>query len=190
MNRLNRLVAVLLFTAFTVGIAACSMKMSTAPATPQQVQSLSAQSAEPNGLIGSVVGGVVNLVYKVLDIVGDVGGTLTNGRWRVVVPPGAISGNAQISLGVLSNLSPSCQLGITPADKNHFSKPVILTADCSSVPSDVLRSYAIFWYNPATATWVPVAGSTVDLTKKTVSAPLQHFSAYAVGPCVGGKAGW
>lgn len=42
---------------------------------------------------------------------------------------------------------------------------------------------------PATKAWGPVEGSTVDLAKRTVSAPLQHFSAYAVGP-KGGKAGW
>ena len=66
---------------------------------------------------------------------------------------------------------------------------MLLTVNCSSVPTDVLRTYVIFWYNPTTKTWVPVSGSTVNLTTKTVSAPLQHFSNYSVGP-TGGKAGW
>ncbi len=190
MRHLHRFVAVLLLGTFTAGFVASCAKMTTAPITHQEASALSARSAEPNGLIGSVVGAVVNLVYKVLDIVGSIGGSLTNGRWRVDVPPGAIDGNARISLGVVSSLSPSCQLEISPADKNHFNTPVRLTVNCSSVPTDILRTYAIFWYDPATSTWTPVAGSTVDLTKKTVSAPLQHFSAYAVGPSIGGKAGW
>ena len=106
---------------------------------------------------------------------------------RVVV--GGVIGRRTVRIGVIDDTSPSCQLEILPAEKNNFRIPVRLTASCSSVPAEQLKNYVIFWFNPATKTWVPVVGSTVDLTRKTVSAPLQHFSVYAVG-AKGGKAGW
>jgi hypothetical protein len=190
----------------TAGLAGCGA-MTTAP-TPDSASSAvtAEQSAPPtttanstgsvspstNGLLGSVgslVGTVIGLVVKVVNLVGSIGGSLTNGRWRVDVPPNAIQGNASVSVGVRNLTAPDCELGIAPASLNHFSVPVRLTVDCSAVPSSDLAGYVIFWFNPATNQWVPVQGSQVDLVHKTVSAPLQHFSKYSVGPA-GGKAGW
>ena len=91
-----------------------------------------------------------------------------------------------VSLGVANSTSGSCQLEILPTTKNHFATPARLTVSCPGVPDDALRNYTIFWLDPATRKWVPVAGSTVDLATKTVSAPLQHFSTYSVGS----KASW
>jgi len=105
------------------------------------------------------------------------------------VPPNAISGSATIRLGVLDAASPMCAIEITPVSKNHFDVPVQLTVDCSSISTDRLQYYSIFWYDPSAAKWVPVAGSSVDLQSKTVSAPLQHFSEYSVRPLTG-RAGW
>lgn len=162
----------------------------TPPAAPSPLRA--GQAVAPTGLldgVGSVVGGLVGLIVKVLNLVGSVGGTLTNGRWKVVIPPNAVDGSAIVSLGVPSTTSPDCQLEITPATKNHFNVPVTLTVDCRSVPSDQLRQYVIYWYDPVSRTWTPVSGSRVDLVAKSVSAPLQHFSRYAVGP-IGGRSGW
>ncbi len=162
----------------------------TAPSTAATTAAGSAQqAAQSDGLIGSLIGGVLNLLVRTLHIIGDLGGSLTNGRWRVDVPPGAVDGDGTISITIASASSPACQLDITPATLNHFSAPVTLTADCSSVPSGTLSTYVIYWYNPGTLTWVEVAGSKVDLNRKVVTAPLQHFSKYAVGPS-GGRAGW
>ena len=191
MRRIKKFAATVLLAVFVAGILGGCMDAPTAPTHHAQTASTAtSRAAAPDGLIGSLVGLVVNLVVKVLNIVGSIGGSLTNGRWRVDVPAGAVDGTATVSVGAVSSTSPNCQLEITPADKNHFLKPVLLTVNCSSVPTETLRTYAIFWYNPTTKTWVPVTGSTVDLTNKRVSAPLQHFSNYAVGPVVGGKAGW
>jgi hypothetical protein len=190
MRSLQRIVLALVLGAFATGLIAGCMSVATAPTVPSAPSS--SRTAQPSSLLGSlgsVVGGLVNLVFRVLNIVGSIGGSLTNGRWRVDVPPGAFDGTATVGIGVSSSTSGSCQLEISPADKNHFLTPVRLTADCSSVPSDQLKDYVIYWFNPTTQVWVPVDGSTVDLIHKTVSAPLQHFSGYAVGP-QGGKAGW
>ena len=141
------------------------------------------------GVVGSILDPLVKLIWNTLQLVGNVGGSLSNGRWRVEIPSGAVAGNGTVSLGVQSSTAASCKLEISPSSLNHFSKPVKLTIDCGSVPSDQLKSYVIYWYNPTTGTWTEVAGSTVDLQHKTVSAPLYHFSTYAAGPR-GGKGGW
>jgi len=193
MWRFKKIVATLLLGTFAAGLIAGCVELPTGPASRLQAASVpSGRSAQSTDLIGSVVSvvdGLVKLVFKALTIVGSVGGSLTNGRWRVDVPAGAFDGSATVRIGVIDDTSPSCQLEILPAEKNNFRIPVRLTASCSSVPAEQLKDYVIFWFNPATKTWVPVVGSTVDLTRKTVSAPLQHFSVYAVG-AKGGKAGW
>jgi hypothetical protein len=112
-----------------------------------------------------------------------------NGRWEIKVPRGAIDGPARLSVRVPGPASPACELGITPASKNHFAQPVLLVADCRGVSTTQLLTYVISWYDPGTGLWVPVAGSHVDLKKKTVTAPLLHFSVYSVGP-EDGKSGW
>lgn len=185
---------VLLFCALMIAaITGCS-QLPTNPAAPASAGAsiASARTAEGAGLIsttGSIINGLVGMVVRTLQLVGSIGGTLTNGRWRVVVPAGAVQGNATIALAVPDATSPDCQLEIWPGDLNHFDKPVMLVADCRNVPTDTLRNYTIYWYNPSTRTWVPVPGTTVDLVTKTVRAPLSHFSRYAVGPD-GGRAGW
>ena len=175
------LVSLVAITAFGCG------QLPTAPSAVQSVTE-SAPAAQPTGLISSVVDVLVGLIVRTLNLVGSLGGSLGNGRWRVVIPAGAVDGNATVQLGVQTSTSPQCQLEISPADKNHFAVPATLTVDCRSVSSDQLRNYQILWFNPTTRQWVPVQGSKVDLTAKTVSAPLLHFSQYAVGR--DGKAGW
>jgi hypothetical protein len=194
--RFRRTVPILLLLTalLTAAITGCS-QLPTNPATTSQASPGSiaaARSAESAGLLstaGSLLNGLATLIVRTLQLVGSVGGSLTNGRWRVVLPPDAVEGNVTIALAVPDATSPDCQLEIWPADRNHFSKPVTLIADCRNVSNDRLRTYIIYWYNPDTRKWVPVPGSTVDLTTKTVRAPLSHFSKYAVGP-QGGRAGW
>jgi len=183
---------VLLGVLVTAVITGCG-RLPTSPApTATQESIASARTAESAGLIsgvGSLLGGVVNLLVRTLQLVGSLGGSLTNGRWKVVIPAGAVQGNGTVALGVPTTTSPDCQLEIYPSTLNHFDKSVTLIADCRNVSLDQLRNYTIYWFNPTTQQWVPVPGSTVNLTTKTVSAPLAHFSQYCVGP-QGGRAGW
>jgi hypothetical protein len=176
--------------ALAVGLVVGCGQMPTSPAPAVQAAASSAQqAAQPDGLIGSLLGGVLKLLFRVLNLVGSLGGSLSNGRWRVEIPANAVSGNATVSLGVASDSSPDCQLEISPVSLNHFSTPVTLTVDCRSIPASTLSTYVIYWYDPAKLVWTQVAGSKVDLASMSVSAPLQHFSCYAVGPA-GGRAGW
>jgi hypothetical protein len=148
-----------------------------------------ARSAQDAGLIGGLLDILKGLVVKTLNLIGSIGGSLSNGRWVVVIPPNAVQGDATVYLGVSSSTSTSCQLEISPADKNSFQSPVTLTVSCPDVPTTTLKSYVILWWDPARSVWVPVQGSKVDLVNKTVSAPLAHFSTYSVGP-PSGRAGW
>ena len=176
--------------ALAVGLVVGCGQMPTAPTVTAQTAASSAQQgAQSDGLIGSLVGGLLNLIVRVLHIVGSIGGSLSNGRWQVDIPAGAVNGDGTVTLATASSSSPDCQLGITPSTLNGFSKPVTLTANCSGVSSTVLSTYVIYWYNPNTKVWEEVAGSKVDLARKVVTAPLMHFSQYAVGPS-GGRAGW
>ncbi len=129
------------------------------------------------------------LIVRTTDLEGTTGGMLSNGRWRIDVPANAVAGTARIVLATPSAKSWGCELTILPSDKNQFDVPVQLTVNCHSIPPHRLASYAILWYNPATKGWEPVAGSQVNLKRKTVSAPLSHFSIYAVGPN-DGRGGW
>ena len=186
----RKIIVAPLALALAVGLVVGCGQMPTAPnVTAQAAASSAQQGAEADGLIGSLIGGLLNLVVKVLNLVGSIGGSLSNGRWRVDIPAGAVNGNGTVTLATASSSSPDCQLGISPSSLNGFSQPVTLTADCSGVSSAVLSTYVIYWYNPNTKVWVEVAGSKVDLNRKVVTAPLQHFSRYAVGPS-GGRAGW
>jgi hypothetical protein len=179
--------------ALAVGLALGCGNVPTAPVPGDQATVSAAQrSAESAGLLDpleSIVDGLVKLIVRTLRLVGSIGGSLSNGRWRLDIPANAIEGTATVTLGVPSLTSPVCQLEILPASQNSFSTPVTLTVDCSRISSDELQHYVILCYDPETRSWVPVEGSRVDLTTKTVSAPLHHFSTYSVGRSWG-KSGW
>lgn len=153
------------------------------------VETTAEVSVTQNGLLGGVTGLLKGLLTVTLNLVGGTGGSVINDKWRVVIPPGAVEGNATVGMGVDKSARSDVQLEILPIEKNHFLVPATLTFDCTGVSSSDLRNYTIYWYNPATRAWVEVPGSKVDLAKKTVSAPLSHFSQYSAGP-KGGKAGW
>jgi hypothetical protein len=116
------------------------------------------------------------------DVQASKGGTLKNGRWTLDIPKNALAGDAQITFGVPSASSWGCELQISPADLNHFAAPVQLTVDCNGVSKKKLALYAIFCYDAVHQTWLRVPGSKVDTKKKTVTAPLSHFSIYCVKP--------
>jgi hypothetical protein len=184
-------------TLFLVGLLAATVfgcgQLPTSPNSAQtQASAKVAATAEPASLLSSV-GGVLNtlvgLIVRTLNLIGSIGGSLSNGRWRITIPAGAVDGNATVSLGVPNLTSPDCALEISPSDKNHFSTAATLTVDCSNVMSSQLASYVIYWYNPSTKQWVELSGSKVNLTNKTVSVQIFHFSQYSVGP-TGGRAGW
>jgi hypothetical protein len=182
-----------------VGVVALSVfGCGALPTAPNAVQTRAAavtsvsRTAPSDGLLsglGGIVNTLVGLIVRTLNLVGSLGGSLSNGRWRVAVPAGAVDGSATVALGVANSLSSDCKLEIYPSDKNHFSAAATLTVDCQAISSDRLSNYAIYWFDPSTSQWVELSGSKVNLTNKTVSVSILHFSQYSVGP-KGGRAGW
>jgi hypothetical protein len=143
-------------------------------------------AGEPKAAVFSEVPGVMNGVVGTLTQVvdGAVGGLLTRGSWSVLIPAGAFEGSATITMTTGASDPTLCQYEISPATKNGFSKPAIMTA---RIPLGMsLATAHIEWYNPSTQTWVPVPGSSVNALTRTVSAPVWHFSDYRVN----GRSGW
>lgn len=121
------------------------------------------------------------------NIDGNKGGSLTVGRFTVQVPPGAYKGPATITITVPDQNLLVCDLGISPAAANNFAVPVTLTNDYQNTNVTDSSQLLELWYDAAARVWRVVPGYTVDTAKKTVSAPLSHFSDYGVYQ---GKAGW
>lgn len=142
----------------------------------------------------ATVGDVVNAAYGAAGVTSSVhvnalaGGTVSAGRMTVVIPPGALYGNATVTLTQPDTAQLVTELHISPESLNHFALPVILTMRTAGLLSlDVLQSSRIEWFNPATSQWVPVPGSLVNVAGLSLQAPLWHFSTYRA---TGGKAGW
>ena len=119
-------------------------------------------------------------------ISGLLGGTVSAGAFKVVIPPLAIQGTATVTVSQSDLSKLQCDLSISPASANHFFLPVTLVADASSLPQNKLSVSTIQWYDPSTAKWEDVSGASVNLLVLSVQAPLWHFSQYRVD----GRAGW
>ena len=120
------------------------------------------------------------------------GGIVSNGRFQLLIPPGAIAGRATVTITVPDPTVLRCELSISPPELNGFLVPVQLVADYSGTlgpgpgspaPSDP----ALLWFDELNQRWVRMPGSAVSSWNNTISTPLPHFSDYGV---VGNTAGW
>lgn len=114
---------------------------------------------------------------------GNRGGTVTCGRFTVIVPPGAFVGPATITVSVADPTVLICDLSIAPQAANKFKVPVQLVTDLSNLNVSP-GNQTIYWYNPTQNLWVDMDAAP-DASAKTVTANLNHFSKYGAG-----KAGW
>jgi len=133
--------------------------------------------------------GTPRLLARTVDLAGDLGASVENGRWSVDIPANAVEGAARITIKVATTSGGECTMEVVPADKNKFDVPAVVTADCASLTDARLAQSVLLEYDPATRSWVQVPGSTVDAAHRTVSALVDHVARYTVGP-EGGKAGW
>jgi len=184
--RIARLILVPLMIAGLAGVWGCSTHPLGSMAAPVTTVSNptfvgSAPGASSDGLIGSLLGGLLRLVGRVVD--GLLGGSVSNGNWTVVIPPGAYTGSGTVSLSVPNAQPALCDISISPASLNGFDVPVQLSYKLRSL--DELANSAIVWWDPEARLW-RVIESTADSTTLTRTAPLLHFSQYG---CVS-RAGW
>jgi hypothetical protein len=174
-----------------MSIAGCST-LPTSPrpeVTPHDRSAAPAASApavelaEPTGLLPDPTAAIS--VTRV--IIGSIGGRITAGNFTVVIPPLAVLGTVSVKVTQPDASKPYVDLSILPDAANSFRIPVTLVANASPMTRDNLAKAYISWFNPATGRWEPKP-SKVDLERRTVSCPLQHFSTYRVES--GSKAGW
>ena len=193
MERFGRLLTGIALLLVVCGCGAAT----TAPVVPGDIggspsDTTASQSPPAQGSQGpsaGILGALPRLVTRVANLAGDLGAALDNGRWSVDVPAGAIEGDARITIAVAYSKSGECTMEITPADKNKFDVPALVTVSCPALTDDQLSQSVIMEFDPTTRRWFDVPGSKVDMSHRSVSAPVDHVARYTVGPA-GGKAGW
>jgi hypothetical protein len=111
---------------------------------------------------------------------GKQGGIASNGLFTVVIPSGAFSGQATVTVTQPDNTDPLVVLDIQPASKNHFKKPVTLVAQFQNVDAARIAVSTVSELDTKTGTWLNVDGATADAMAGTVRAPLAHFSTYRI----------
>lgn len=116
------------------------------------------------------------------------GGTVAAGNFRVVIPVGALPGDAIVTVRQPDVTKPVVELSVTPEDRNRFLLPVLLVAETPALDAPLLSVSYLSWWNPEAAKWEACSGSSVSLAKLSIEAPLWHFSTYRVER--DGKAGW
>jgi hypothetical protein len=127
-------------------------------------------------------------------IFGHHGGSVTAGIFTVVLPPGAFSGFATVTVRQMDPAQPVAILEITPASKNGFKQPVTLIARLSGMEVGNMMQVGMSELDPSTGEWLAMAGAQPNASTMSVSTPLEHFSTYRVelpttAPPAGGSPG-
>ena len=166
----------------------------------------SAATVQPqDGLIGDLLGGVVDVVGSTVQLLGSIlsgpdangtkvtawidsdGGTIKTAAYTLVVPRGAVRTNTQFVIEPENNGSYTVNLGayekrllgLVSVGEKGFAKPVLLTISfdkASGVTNE--KKIAIIYIESASS--VEVQKSTVDTRDNDVTAALSHFSKYAM----------
>src|SRR5436309_1107305 len=100
-----------------LALAGCSMHP-TAPGAP------AGQSSTPSAVPGVAAGSTAVSLVASKAIDGRVGGVLSVGRWKVIVPDGAFSGTGTITITVPDTSLDKCDLSIAPSSLTGFSATV------------------------------------------------------------------
>jgi hypothetical protein len=178
-----------LLFAVTLAVLLCAAGCSnlpTQPAAPDTgAAALGGESSQILGLGGLLGSSSQTTVTKQ---VGLLGGVVSAGNFKVVIPPLALTTTATITVSQPDPARPVVELSISPASANKFLLPVLLVANASPMDRSLLSIAYMSYYNPQTGAWERVEGSVVSIATLSVSAPLWHFSMYRVD--AGGKAGW
>ncbi|HEY0809792.1 MAG TPA: hypothetical protein VGD49_06495 [Longimicrobiales bacterium] len=158
-----------------------------------------------DGLIDGLLGGVVNTVGGVVKLLGSVlsgpdangeavsawigseGGTLRTAAYTIVVPEGAVTRKTQFEIWPLNNGTYTVELkayqqgllGKVDVGVRGFQKPVELRFSYAQAQgiTDLKRLGIIYIESPDR---VELQKVWLDTTAKIITAPLSHFSKYAM----------
>jgi hypothetical protein len=147
--------------------------------------------AQAQGLVSSILHIVADILparplspdpvgSQTFHLSAEKGGTFTYGRYTLSFPAGAVRGDADVTIAVQDGSVIGCQLSISPASLNGFSKPVRLTMDCRNTTVTPLNSSTLKTYWQVPGGWVDVQGR-FDLTTWSQQTDLSHFSNYRAG---------
>ena len=127
-------------------------------------------------------------VKKKKEVRGEVGGSVSAGRFTVAVPQGAYIGAGEISVDVPDSTVLRVALHITGV-ANSFAEPVALVVDWDDALGELESdptALQMAWFDEVVGEWV-IIPSVVDLEARTITTYLEHFSEYGV---IEAKAGW
>jgi hypothetical protein len=171
------------------------------PTEPTPSQTIQTQE----GLIGDLLGGVVDLVGSTVKLLTSIlsgpdangtkvtawidsdGGTIKTAAYTLVVPRGAVRRNTQFVIEPENNGTYTVNLeayekrllGLVSVGENGFAKPVLLTISfdkASGVTNE--RKIGIIYIQSRSK--VELQNSSVDTRNNTVTSKLNHFSKYAM----------
>jgi hypothetical protein len=150
-----------------------------------------------DGLIESLLGGVLKVVFNLLSgpdangsqvsaWIGSGGGTLSTAAYTLIVPQGAVGENTKFVIAPVNDGTYSVQLhaykqgmlGLVDVGAKGFKKPVTLRVSYANAVGVVNEKKIIIVYLDDGA--AEIQPTMVDTSKDYVSAPLSHFSKYAM----------
>ena len=142
-----------------------------------------------DGLIGDVVDGTVSTLLNVTDLlvcssqpyavtrktIGSAGGTIQVGKHTLVVPKGALKQKTTITAEQIPGRTNSIRFS---PEGLRFEKPADLTISYKNCLVVLLKKHIV--YTDENLKILEVLRSLDLFGKRTVSAPIDHFSRYAV----------
>jgi hypothetical protein len=162
----------------------------TSDNSPTEAPVAPAEQASPSfGLIGDLTGTLVGTLGSVTDLlvcspqpyaissstIGPDGGTISVGTHSLVIPQGALSQKVTITAEQIQGSSNSVRFS---PEGLQFEQPAVLTMSYENCALVLLQKKIV--YTTEKLKILEVLGSLDLFKKKIVSAPIDHFSRYAV----------
>jgi len=174
--------------------ASCGADGPTSPTKAPVAVGSSTQPVASNDLVGGLLGGVGGLTGGLLkgllsctpqpyasttQTIGVAGGIIRVGRHSLVIPPGALSAPVEIRAESPSDEVSSVRFSPEGLQFNKGHSPVV-TLDYSSCPAGRLQLLKHVAYTTERLQILSLLASLDNLLLMKVSAPIEHFSRYAV----------
>lgn len=164
-------------------LASCAAEVPTGPESAPVSGPAQDFVGQDNHLLGGVLGGVLlckpQPYASATQVIGAAGGTIKVGRHTLVVPAGALDAPVQIKAEAPSDAVSSLRFSPEGLQFKPGHSPV-LTLDYSNCPAGRLNILKRIAYTTERLQIITRLLSLDNLVKMQISAPIEHFSRYAV----------